>query len=284
MHAGTSLKLMKNACLSIILVVVVTRIISEAWSNVKSNVLGKLVRLNSRDARTAIFSILMMSLCYLAKDLCEIPAETGECQNYVPKWYYDTKDMACRQFYYGGCGGNGNKFDTQEACLQRCEKKPEEEPEPEVGPELEPEAGPEPEATFSSRNCFLPVQPGSCRNYSPRWYYNSTTGTCDQFMYTGCEGNENNFVTEAECEDSCFHVQHTCTLPPLPGRCHENMTKWYYDTTTRRCQEFAFSGCSGNRNNFYNESECNAFCGQAETPEIQIAVRYSIFIGKKVWI
>lgn len=58
----------------------------------------------------------------IAKDICYKAAETGDCQNYEARWYYDTKEEQCRQFYYGGCGGNENNFRTENECLHRCEK------------------------------------------------------------------------------------------------------------------------------------------------------------------
>nr|CAI5860885.1 unnamed protein product [Callosobruchus analis] len=57
-----------------------------------------------------------------------LPAEVGECANYVDRWYYDTRERACRQFYYGGCGGNDNNFQTEQACRARCTQR---QPEPE---------------------------------------------------------------------------------------------------------------------------------------------------------
>lgn len=56
------------------------------------------------------------------RDTCILPALTGECHNYVERWYYNTNEKRCRPFYYGGCGGNDNNFANQEACLQRCEQ------------------------------------------------------------------------------------------------------------------------------------------------------------------
>lgn len=35
-------------------------------------------------------------------------------------WYFDHPMQKCREFLYGGCGGNGNRFDSQEACERRC--------------------------------------------------------------------------------------------------------------------------------------------------------------------
>ncbi|XP_026677282.1 papilin-like [Diaphorina citri] len=57
---------------------------------------------------------------FIAKDICLQPAVIGDCANYVLTWYYDSLEARCRQFYYGGCGGNQNNFMTEEACQARC--------------------------------------------------------------------------------------------------------------------------------------------------------------------
>ena len=51
--------------------------------------------------------------------------------------------------------------------------------------------------------CSLPEDSGPCRGYFVRWYYNTTTGRCQEFVYGGCEGNENRFETEVECRTTC---------------------------------------------------------------------------------
>ncbi|XP_010005900.1 PREDICTED: amyloid beta A4 protein-like [Chaetura pelagica] len=53
-------------------------------------------------------------------DACELVQDSGECQNYVLKWYYDKEKKMCGQFWYGGCGGNKNRFETQEECGSFC--------------------------------------------------------------------------------------------------------------------------------------------------------------------
>uniref|UniRef100_A0A8B9K610 BPTI/Kunitz inhibitor domain-containing protein n=1 Tax=Astyanax mexicanus TaxID=7994 RepID=A0A8B9K610_ASTMX len=39
---------------------------------------------------------------------------------YLLKWFYDTQQNECARFWYGGCKGNGNRFDSQEECEDRC--------------------------------------------------------------------------------------------------------------------------------------------------------------------
>lgn len=35
------------------------------------------------------------------------------------------------------------------------------------------------------------------------FFYNSQTGQCEEFNYGGCFGNENNFETIEECQETC---------------------------------------------------------------------------------
>uniref|UniRef100_A0A8C0IFM7 BPTI/Kunitz inhibitor domain-containing protein n=1 Tax=Bubo bubo TaxID=30461 RepID=A0A8C0IFM7_BUBBB len=53
-------------------------------------------------------------------DACGLAQDSGECENYVLKWYYDKEQKMCGQFWYGGCGGNKNRFETQEECGFLC--------------------------------------------------------------------------------------------------------------------------------------------------------------------
>lgn len=40
----------------------------------------------------------------------------------------------------------------------------------------------------------------------PRWWYNVTGGCCQQFVYGGCGGNDNNYLTKEECSEKCAGV------------------------------------------------------------------------------
>ena len=54
-----------------------------------------------------------------------------------------------------------------------------------------------------SEICYMPSDPGPCQEYSSRYYFNTNTGVCEEFMYGGCEGNGNNFATLDECSRLC---------------------------------------------------------------------------------
>uniref|UniRef100_A0A673JVH3 Collagen alpha-6(VI) chain-like n=1 Tax=Sinocyclocheilus rhinocerous TaxID=307959 RepID=A0A673JVH3_9TELE len=46
--------------------------------------------------------------------------DAGSCSNFSVKWYFNVRSGGCVQFWYGGCDGNSNRFDTQEDCEIRC--------------------------------------------------------------------------------------------------------------------------------------------------------------------
>uniref|UniRef100_A0A3B4XF15 BPTI/Kunitz inhibitor domain-containing protein n=1 Tax=Seriola lalandi dorsalis TaxID=1841481 RepID=A0A3B4XF15_SERLL len=46
--------------------------------------------------------------------------DPGTCQNYTMMWFFDTEQNECSRFWYGGCGGNENRFKTQEECENLC--------------------------------------------------------------------------------------------------------------------------------------------------------------------
>ncbi len=49
-----------------------------------------------------------------------MPKEVGDCYGFRPKYFYDEDTNECHFFYYSGCGGNQNKFDTKKFCEQLC--------------------------------------------------------------------------------------------------------------------------------------------------------------------
>ncbi|XP_078098451.1 collagen alpha-6(VI) chain-like isoform X2 [Mustelus asterias] len=55
-------------------------------------------------------------------DICALAHEEGNCYNYRLKWYFDATARLCKMFWYGGCEGNKNSFDTRDECEALCLK------------------------------------------------------------------------------------------------------------------------------------------------------------------
>lgn len=51
---------------------------------------------------------------------CDLSLEQGTCRNYSIYWYYDKQANSCAQFWYGGCGGNDNRYETEDECKRAC--------------------------------------------------------------------------------------------------------------------------------------------------------------------
>uniref|UniRef100_A0A9J8CVW2 Tissue factor pathway inhibitor-like n=1 Tax=Cyprinus carpio carpio TaxID=630221 RepID=A0A9J8CVW2_CYPCA len=52
--------------------------------------------------------------------VCSLPKDEGACFAILHKYYYDNEAKICRTFLYGGCRGNGNRFDSREDCHKVC--------------------------------------------------------------------------------------------------------------------------------------------------------------------
>ena len=48
-------------------------------------------------------------------------AQPGPCLSKITRYYYDKEEGKCREFIYGGCQGNKNRFLTLEHCQNECE-------------------------------------------------------------------------------------------------------------------------------------------------------------------
>ncbi|XP_078537492.1 collagen alpha-3(VI) chain [Lissotriton helveticus] len=132
-------------------------------------------------------------------DPCLMDFDMGmQCTEYQVKWFFDNKHGICTQVWYGGCGGNENRFDTEAECLSRCLK-----------PSAENVLVPLPEVEGISSSvavtniCQMQKDEGPCRNHVLRWYFDSLTKSCARFWYGGCSGNDNRFNTQKECEKAC---------------------------------------------------------------------------------
>lgn len=65
---------------------------------------------------------ILFKICFIPEqDTCSLPVVQGDCHNYTERWYYDVYEGRCKPFYYGGCGGNQNKFNSEIECQRHCD-------------------------------------------------------------------------------------------------------------------------------------------------------------------
>ena len=58
--------------------------------------------------------------CVKDRKDCSSEFNTGPCKALFIKWYYNAALKTCMEFNYGGCGGNGNRYDSKESCEKSC--------------------------------------------------------------------------------------------------------------------------------------------------------------------
>lgn len=51
-----------------------------------------------------------------------------------------------------------------------------------------------------------------------------------------------------------------CELPVVPGPCKALESRYYYNSSKRRCETFFYGGCCGNANNFKTLVACTNTC------------------------
>jgi len=73
-----------------------------------------------RTTLAALMAVLALSVSLANAGRCELPAVTGPCGASIPRWYYNPQEGRCKQFVYGGCGGNANSFMLEGACNSVC--------------------------------------------------------------------------------------------------------------------------------------------------------------------
>ncbi|VDP14869.1 unnamed protein product [Soboliphyme baturini] len=161
------------------------------------------------------------------------------CIAQVQRWWFNPATQMCMPFIYNGCGGNSNRFDSRERCESYCgslgcpfsqslsislpmQKQPcMSGSECANGYEC---TGTSPKQGSLSRFCcptFIcsmgPEKGKSCTGNQllvTRYYFDATTRQCTSFLYAGCDGNANNFLTSQECNNFCQAAGEGTTVDP----------------------------------------------------------------------
>ncbi|XP_020811199.1 papilin isoform X5 [Drosophila serrata] len=171
---------------------------------------------------------------------CGLPKETGTCGNFSVKYYFDTNYGGCARFWYGGCEGNANRFESEAECKDTCQE-------------------------YTGQHvCLLPKSAGPCSGFTKKWYFDVDRNRCEEFQYGGCYGTNNRFDSLEQCQSTCAISESipACEQPVESGPCGGNFERWFYDNQTDICRPFTYGGCKGNKNNYPTEHACSYNCRQ----------------------
>ncbi|XP_056010489.1 papilin-like [Ostrea edulis] len=115
-------------------------------------------------------------------------------------------------------------------------------------------------------SCDLRPVTGPCKGHMIRYFFNSTSKRCEQFVFGGCRGNENNFGSHKACLRACSAagLPRQCLPSPDPGRCRAKIPMYFYNITSNRCDKFSYGGCEGNRNRFLTLTQCLSTCSSKD--------------------
>ncbi|XP_055967936.1 tissue factor pathway inhibitor [Sorex fumeus] len=221
----------------------------------------------------------------LVNSFCAYKPDDGPCKALITRYFFNIRTQQCEEFIYGGCEGNQNRFETLEECKEQCVRgyrkgKWVKKTLHKVKPDF----------------CFLEEDPGICRGYITRYFYNNQSQQCEDFKYGGCLGNLNNFESLEECKKTCelplnaledddsktqtdavnsnslapqptkvarfleYRGPSLCKTPADRGLCRANETRFYFDFSIKKCCTFSYSGCGGNENNFVSKEDCIRAC------------------------
>uniref|UniRef100_A0A3B5M7P7 BPTI/Kunitz inhibitor domain-containing protein n=1 Tax=Xiphophorus couchianus TaxID=32473 RepID=A0A3B5M7P7_9TELE len=126
-------------------------------------------------------------------DPCSLDFDPGmPCKDFEAKWFFDRQNGFCAEFWFGGCGGNENRFDSEELCLKNCMRSA---------------------AITSVDICQLPKEEGKCAKFVLKWHFDAASSSCSRFWYGGCDGNQNRFDTYEQCMKSNPLNEASFTLP-----------------------------------------------------------------------
>ncbi|XP_008684471.1 tissue factor pathway inhibitor 2 isoform X1 [Ursus americanus] len=194
-------------------------------------------------------------------EICLLPPDVGPCRARIPSYYYDRYTQSCRIFFYGGCEGNANNFDTLEDCNEACSRI-------EKVPKI----------------CRLEVSEGQCGVRTGEYFFNLSSMTCEKFVSGGCHNNKNRFPDKDTCMGFCAPKRRPsyCYSPKDEGLCSANVTRYYFNPRHTACETFTYTGCGGNDNNFLNMEDCTRVCVKGSRKEKNMKLLKTVFPGRRL--
>ncbi|XP_008273037.3 WAP four-disulfide core domain protein 8 [Oryctolagus cuniculus] len=150
--------------------------------------------LHSATFRRRTVALLLLLALPVEQTSAAPPQKTQKKPGVCPK-----ERLTCDTKAAGSCKTDLDCREFLKCCHFACEKKC-------IDPYQEP--------------CTLPSDPGNCKDYKQRWYFDFEHEECKSFTFGGCRGNANNFLSHNDCQKACeFTVKRgQCPLFPYNFR------------------------------------------------------------------
>ncbi|KAF5903370.1 tissue factor pathway inhibitor-like isoform X1, partial [Clarias magur] len=188
------------------------------------------------------------------KSPCHLVDDPGPCRALVPRFFFDSKTKECRRFYYGGCLGNANNFQTLKECHHRCHSGNHTK-EPQDSLEVKDIA-----PLFTKTDVHSVSESHTQPRKLPRLEANKDTNVhsapespTQPQKLPGPESNKDTQSKKIVLPDQC-------QLPSDPGTCVGSEERFFYDAEAQKCLPFNYTGCGGNKNNFEHKKHCIRIC------------------------
>ncbi|EDL24072.1 kunitz-type protease inhibitor 2 isoform a precursor [Mus musculus] len=194
--------------------------------------MAQLCELRRGRALLALVASLLLSGAQVASreldvhESCGVSKVVGKCRASIPRWWYNITDGSCQPFVYGGCEGNGNNYQSKEECLDKCagvtENTTDDMARNRNGADSSVLSVPRKQSAEDlsaeifnyEEYCVPKAVTGPCRAAFPRWYYDTEKNSCISFIYGGCRGNKNSYLSQEACMQHCSGKQMHPFLTP----------------------------------------------------------------------
>ncbi|MCP9264684.1 hypothetical protein DINM_022825 [Dirofilaria immitis] len=152
--------------------------------------------------------------------VCKLSLSLGSGNANLRRWYFDQNIQNCIPFNYGGMYGftnpcaSGNPETDSSGHIIICSKSSKSCSSTfwcHIGAQLRTTLCC-PGRVDESTACQLPLSIGNGGANLQRWYFSSNKNQCIKFTYGGLYGNQNNFLTEQQCEQACHVFVNPCAI------------------------------------------------------------------------
>ncbi len=121
---------------------------------------------------------------------------------------------------------------------------------------------------FFAAKCALKPDTGPCDQKIQRWYFNAKKKKCEQFIYGGCKGNLNRFITAETCKKTCLPTGNCYSFRRKRGHlfvlsCLDPATFCVWNLQTQMFHGFSWL------------SLCRGFCFKAVTTSGWSVIRFT---------